>query len=71
MMAFGRMVRLGSRQTDAGADIYVVAEADSVQAIRIVRTKLGRFDGEVEDLGRVSGDLIKALNLNPGDVIKT
>jgi hypothetical protein len=70
-MGFGRIVRVGDRQSGAGVHIYVVAEADSAQALRIVRTKLAQFDGEVEDLGRVSSDLIKALNLSPGDVIKT
>jgi hypothetical protein len=70
-MGFGRIVRVGDRQSGASAHIYVVAEADSAQALRIVRTKLAQFDGEVEDLGRVSSDLIKALNLSPGDVIET
>jgi hypothetical protein len=53
------------------AVIYVVAEADSAQALRIVKTKLERFDAEVEDLGRVSSDLVRTLQLNPGDIIKT
>jgi hypothetical protein len=64
------MVRVG-RRSDADAVIYVVAEADSAQALRIVKTKLERFDGEIEDLGRVSSDLVRTLQLNPGDIIKT
>ena len=64
------MVRVGGR-SEASAVVYVVAEADSVQALRIVKTKLERFDGEIEDLGRVSGDLVRALGLNPGQLIKT
>jgi hypothetical protein len=69
-MAFGRMVRVGGRRgTDAV--VYVVAEADSAQALRIVKTKLKQFDGEIEDLGRVSGDLVQALRLKAGDMIKT
>jgi hypothetical protein len=69
-MGFGRMVRVG-RRSDVDAVIYVVAEADSAQALRIVKTKLERFDAEVEDLGRVSSDLVRTLQLNPGDIIKT
>ena len=69
-MAFGRMVRVGGR-SGADAVIYVVAEADSLQALRIVKTKLQQFDGEVEDLGRVSGDLIRTLRLKPGEMVKT
>ena len=49
---------------------YVVAEADSAQALRIVKTKLECFDTEIEDLGRVTGELLRALHLNPGDMIK-
>lgn len=64
------MVRVGGR-SDADAVIYVVAEADSAQALRIVKAKLERFDAEIEDLGRVSGDLVRTLQLNPGDIIKT
>jgi hypothetical protein len=64
------MVRVGSR-SDADAMTYVVAEADSAQALRIVKTKLEQFDGEIEDLGRVPGDLVRALRLNPGEMIKT
>jgi len=64
------MVRVG-RRSDVDAVIYVVAEADSAQALRIVKTKLERFDAEVEDLGRVSSDLVRTLQLNPGDIIKT
>src|SRR5204863_349004 len=65
-MSFGRLVRVGSGRSDASAVIYVVAEADAAQAVRIVKTKLAQFDGEIEDLGRVSGDLLKALGLGPG-----
>jgi hypothetical protein len=64
------MVRVG-RRSDVDTVIYVVAEADSAQALRIVKTKLERFDAEVEDLGRVSSDLVRTLQLNPGDIIKT
>jgi len=70
-MGFGRLVRVGRHRSDPDAVVYVVAEADAAQAMRIVRAKLERFDGEFEDLGRVSGDLLKALALNPGDMIKT
>ena len=61
------MVRVGGRS----GVIYVVAEADSAQTLRIVKTKLEGFDTEVEDLGRVTGDLVRSLHLNPGDMIKT
>jgi hypothetical protein len=69
-MGFGRMVRISNHRGDQKAVTYVVAEADSAQALRIVKTKLEQFDGEIEDLGRVSGDLVKTLGLSPGDMIK-
>jgi hypothetical protein len=70
-MGFRRLVRVGGHRSDPAAVVYVVAEADAAQAMRIVKAKLERFDGEFEDLGRVSGDLLKALGLNPGDMVKT
>ena len=70
-MGFGRLVRVGSNRSEASAVIYVVAEADAAQAIRIVKTKLAQFDGEIEDLVRVSGDLLKALGLGPGEMRQT
>jgi len=70
-MAFGRLIRVGSHRGDVNAVIYVVAEADAAQALRIVKTKLEQFRGEVEDLGRVSSDLLRTLGLNPGEMIET
>lgn len=70
-MGFGRLVRVSGHRSDPDAVIYVVAEADPTQAIRIVKAKLERFEGEFEDLGRVSGDLLRALGLNSGDMVKT
>jgi hypothetical protein len=70
-MSFGRLVRVSGHRGDPAAVIYVVAEAEAAQAIRIVKTKLEQFDGEIEDLGRVSGDLLKALGLNAGEMVKT
>ena len=70
-MSFGRLVRVGEHRGDPNAVIYVVAEADAAQAMRLVKAKLERFGGDVEDLGRVSGTLLTALGLHPGDITKT
>jgi hypothetical protein len=70
-MSFGRLVRVGSHPGDQNASVYVVAEPDSAQAIRILRTKLERFDGEFQDLGRASTELLTALGLRPGESART
>jgi hypothetical protein len=65
---FGRLVRVGKRE--AGT-VYVVAEADPATAMEIIRNNVAGPHVELEDLGRVSASLLKALALQPGQFIRT
>jgi hypothetical protein len=64
---FGRLVRVGT--LDAGT-VYVVAESEPAKALEIVRNNVAGPNVEIEDLGRVSANLLKALALQPGQFIR-
>jgi len=66
---FARLIRVGDRRA-GHTTIYVVAHMGPVSAMAIMRAKLGH-EVETEDLGRVSGALLTALNLAPGEIAKT
>jgi hypothetical protein len=67
---FGRLIRVGDRRS--GSDIvYVVAEADPAKALHIIRHNVAGPHVEIEDLGRVSGSLLSALALKPGEFTRT
>ena len=68
-MAFGRMIRVGSRWDPDVRGLYVVAESDAGVALRLVRTTLGH-QVEVEDLGRVAATVLHDLGLAPGQMAK-
>jgi hypothetical protein len=55
----------------ANSDAYIVAEADSAKAIDLIRTKVADPADRVEDLGRVSSSLLRALQLTPGEFMRT
>jgi hypothetical protein len=67
VLLFGRMVRVGYR--DAGT-VYVVAESDPATAIEIIRNNVAGPHVELQDLGRVNANLLKALALEPGQFIR-
>jgi hypothetical protein len=46
---------------------YVVAEPDAHLAMEIIRAKVTDDGEHVEDMGRVTEDLIAALNLRSGE----
>ena len=48
----------------------VVAVSEPDHAIEIVRGKVADFSDDVEDLGRVSRALVRALDLAPGKFIR-
>jgi hypothetical protein len=48
----------------------VVAVADADQAVQIIRNKIADLPEDVEDLGRVSPALVRALNLASGEFIR-
>jgi hypothetical protein len=65
------MIRVRSRRGDPGAVVYVVAEAEPTKAIEILRLGIVRPLDEFEDLGRVTDQLLAALNLEPGQFTTT
>jgi hypothetical protein len=46
---------------------YIVAVADADQAVEIIRGKVADLSDDVEDLGRVSPVLMRALKLASGE----
>jgi hypothetical protein len=46
---------------------YIVAVADADQAVQIIRNKTADRTDDVEDLGRVSQALVRALKLAAGE----
>jgi hypothetical protein len=44
---------------------YIVALSDATQAIELIRSKVAGPGDKVEDMGRVSEELLKALRLGP------
>jgi hypothetical protein len=67
----GRLIRVSKGQDDPKAVSYIVAVADSVAAIDMIRSKVARDGDRIEDLGHVSGDLLRSLEIRPGDFIRT
>ena len=49
---------------------YIVAVADADQAVQIIRSKIADLTDDVEDLGRVSLALVRALKLASGEFIR-
>src|SRR6516225_8733651 len=65
-----RFVRASKFRSDENATLYVVAVSEPDHAIEIVRGKVADFSDDVEDLGRVSRALVRALDLAPGNFIR-
>jgi hypothetical protein len=65
-----RFVRASKFRSDENATLYVVAVSEPNHAIEIVRGKVADFSDDVEDLGRVSRALVRALDLAPGNIIR-
>ena len=68
-MPLGRLIRL-RKQGDPHGVAYIVAVADAIEAMELVRSKVADTRDEIEDCGRVSDELLKALHLNPGDITR-
>jgi hypothetical protein len=65
-----RFVRASKFRSDENATLYVVAVSEPDHAIEIIRGKVADFNDDVEDLGRVSSTLVRALDLAPGNFIR-
>jgi len=66
----GRLIRKSAYRGDPNASSYIVAISDAVEAIELVRNKVGEPGDDIEDLGRVSGPLVRALHLLDGDFVR-
>jgi hypothetical protein len=70
-MGFGRLIRVGNRRDDPNGVVYVVAEADPLKAMEIIKVKVTGSEVDLEDLGRVTDNLLKVLGLEPGQFTAT
>jgi hypothetical protein len=65
----GRLIRV-SESGDKPSASYIVNEADKDKAIKVIRNGIGGNVGDdIQDLGRVSEELLKAMSLGPGQFV--
>jgi hypothetical protein len=64
-----RLIRKRVDRRHRNATLYIVAVSNAGQAMEIIRSKAANPDDVVEDLGRVTGFLVQAFNLAPGEFI--
>jgi hypothetical protein len=69
-MPFGRLIRL-RKQGDPRGIAYIVAIADPSKAMDLIKEKVAGPSDEIEDIGRVSDELLNALRLMPGDIARS
>jgi hypothetical protein len=67
-MEDGRLIRVEKYRGDANAVTYIVAIANPTKAIDLIRKKVAADD--IQDLGRVSAALLKALELSLGEFVR-
>jgi hypothetical protein len=53
------------------AVIYVVAEPDAAEAIKVLKAAGLGHEADLEDVGRVTENLLNALALKPGEFART
>ena len=66
----GRLIRKSAYRGDTNASSYIVALSDTAEAIALIKSKVGNLGDDIEDMGRVSGPLIRALKLLDGDFVR-
>lgn len=69
-MDFGRLIRTSKFLGAPNSIAYIVALPDPADAVELIRIKAADPDDEVEDMGRVSEELLKELKLNSGDYMR-
>ena len=65
----GRLIRKSAYRGDPNASSYIVAISDAAEAIELEGNKVGA-PGDIENWGRVSGPLVRALHLPDGDFVR-
>jgi hypothetical protein len=67
MEEYGRLIWTSNDREPSKSIAYIVALSDPADAIELIRSKVADPDDKVEDIGRVSEELLKALRLHSGD----
>ena len=67
-MGSGRLIRV-SKSGDEPAATYIVNETNQATAIEIVRKAVCDPGDNIQDLGRVSEELLKAMSVEPGKFV--
>jgi hypothetical protein len=68
-MGEGRLIRVSKFRGDPQAVAYLIAIPDKARATELITQKAANPGDEIEDLGKVSEALIKAMSLGPGEFI--
>lgn len=68
-MPGGRIIRINKRGV-SDRIAYIVAVGDPTEATELIRQNVGVSDDAIEDLGRVSNELLRSLNLKPGELVR-
>jgi hypothetical protein len=66
----GRLIRTSNDRNALGSIAYIVALSDPADAIELIRSNVADPGDKVEDIGRVSEELLKALRLDPGGFMR-
>ena len=65
-----RLVRRTAQQGERSALLYIVAVAKADQAVDIIKSKTANPGDKIEDLGHVTGFLVQAFKLSPGEFVR-
>ena len=68
---FGRLLRIRGPQGQPRFVGYIVAIKEADSAAKVIRAHVARPGTEVEDVGRVSGQLLRMLGLSFGQFVRT
>ena len=67
-MEYGRMIKVTPRLSEGGGNdeavLYVVGTEDPNEATRLIRNAIG-IGSKIEDVGRVSRQLLASLRIEP------
>jgi len=69
-VSFGRLIRVRMHRSDAQVVSYIVAIADPVEAIALIRAQVTAAGDEIEDMGRVSDNILVAMKLGTGQFMR-
>ena len=69
-MMYGRLIRTKKHTNDTKGVSYIVAVAEATEAMAIIRMREAGSDYEIEDLGRVSEQLLETLAIPSGEFLR-